>query len=354
MAKANHKSTPGGASGQVVEMKPTRPWTSETKLQKDAYLQVRRYLLEQFAIPAFRSHVTIGLVDCDRIQFYHANHSVILVSSGINFLPNDHKGGLDKLIAIVIAFNRLSLCDNRILHNLHNGRLFRDNEKLPTSELGPGATWMQEGNKLELRDKKIGAFMLTYGEMISHKPLLVGRATVVLHAKSSCSMWKNVDLVVKISWPGSERTAENKLLAKAVKTAESSLADKWALNHLPQLLFTQDVAFGPNSTHSKVEKLFDKAKFVNREYKYEGQTLRIIVQERLYPLKTLTNVRDIAQVLLDVGCGMWFSVTRHSGLFSSPVALRACGDSAPGPEPRQHHVPDCEGEDTGDKGPNTH
>ena len=81
----HHKLTPGGA---IVEKKPTRPRTSETNLQ-DTYLQVGQYLLEQFAIPAFRSCTTIGLVNRDRIQFCHANHSVILVSSGISFSPSD-------------------------------------------------------------------------------------------------------------------------------------------------------------------------------------------------------------------------------------------------------------------------
>ena len=33
--------------------------------------------------------------------------------------------------------------------------------------------------------------------------------------------------------------------------------------------------------------------------------LQIIIQEWLYPLKTLMSMRDIAQVLLDVGCSMW-------------------------------------------------
>jgi len=51
------------------------------------------------------------------------------VSSGISFSPSDHKG-LDKLIAIVIAFNRLALRGSGILHSLRDGRLFRDNEKL--------------------------------------------------------------------------------------------------------------------------------------------------------------------------------------------------------------------------------
>ncbi|KAF9647592.1 hypothetical protein BDM02DRAFT_3187837 [Thelephora ganbajun] len=97
--------------------------------------------------------------------------------------------------------------------------------------------------------------MLTYGEVISHEPSPAGRSTAVLHAKSPT--WKDIDLVVKISWTGSDR---------------------------------------------KVVSLLDNAEFVNGEYKYERRTLRIIVQERLYLLKTLTNAKDIAQVLLDVAC----------------------------------------------------
>jgi hypothetical protein len=258
--------------------------------------------MEQFSIPAFRSHATIGLVDRDRIQFYHANHSVILVSSGINFSQDD---GLDKFIAIVIAFGRLSLRDNGILHDLHDDKLFQDNGKLPTSDLLPGEMRMQEGNKLEFGgDEKTEAFTLTFGETISHEPSLAGRATAVLHAKSP--MCEEVDLVVKISWPGSNRTAENAFLAKAIETAESTKADKWALNHLPRVVFARDVAFDSNSTHGKVASLFDKPDFAYGGYTYERRTLRIIVQERLYPLKTLTNVKDIAQVLLDAGCGMCF------------------------------------------------
>ena len=47
---------------------------------------------------------------------------------------------------------------------------------------------------------------------------------------------------------------------------------------------------------------FDDAEFVDEEYKYERRTLRIIIQERLYPLETLTNVKDIGQVLVDIAC----------------------------------------------------
>ena len=306
--KVHHLSTPGGANGGVAEKRFRKPQAKETEGQKAAYLQVGRYLLEQFSVPAFRSHATIGLVDRDRIQFYHANHSAILVSSAINFSVTDRAGGMDKFIAIVIAFSRLSLRDNGILHNLHDGKLFRDNENLPVSNLACGAVRMQEGNKLEFGgDGKTGPFTLTYGEVISHEPSLAGRSTAVLHAKSP--MWKDTDLVVKISWPGSERIAETAFLEEAVKKAKSTSGGEWALDHLPKVLFAQDVVFDSDSTHEKVASLFDNAEFVGEEYKYERRTLRIIIQERLHPLETLTNVRDVGQALLDILCSTHFSLT---------------------------------------------
>jgi hypothetical protein len=296
--KTHRRSTPGGASAQAEEKKPKlRPETDETIHQKESYLQVGRYLLEQFSIPAFRSHATIGLVDRDRIQFYHANHSVILVSSAINFSSRDKTGGLEKLIAIVIAFNRLSLPDNGIL----DGGIFQNNAKLLCPEVPRGSMQMQGGNKLRFGgNEATGPFTLTFGEIITRDPSLAGRSTTVLHAKSSS--WKDVDLVVKISWPGSGRVPENELLNEAARVAESTAARKWALNHLPRVFFAQDVVFDSDSTHGKVGSLFDNAEFVDEEYKYERRTLRIIIQERLYPLKTLTNAKDVAQVLLDVAC----------------------------------------------------
>ena len=249
-------------------------------------------------------------MDRNRIQFYHANHSVILVSSAIGFSTADPEEGLDRFIAIVIASSRLSLSESGILHDLHNGKLFKISKNLPTSKVDTGMVCVQEGNTLEFGgDGKTEPFTLIYGETISHEPSLAGRSTAVLHAK--CPRWQDIDLVVKISWPGSERVAENEFLEKAIRIAKSSTENEWALNHLPQVLYTQDVVFGEDSTHGKVACLFTDAKFVNGEYKYERRTLRIIVQERLYPLKTLTNAKDIAQVLLDIACSECFSFASH-------------------------------------------
>ena len=307
--RVQHTSTPGEGSGQVGESNRVIPRTDETKNQKKAYLQVGRYLLEQFSVPAFRSHATIGLVDRHRIQFIHANHSVILVSSAIDFSSTRGEGGedgLDKFIAVVIAFNRLSLCESGIiLHGPSEEGPFKDNGRLPRSPPTRDPVNVQSGKGLKFgADGENEPFTLKFGAVISHEPSLAGRGTAVLRAK--CSSWKGLDLVIKIGWPGSRRAAEHKFIEKATEKAKSNEIHAWALNHLPKIFYARDVAFGLNSTHERVARLFDKAKFVDKGYEYERRTMRIIVQERLYPLKDLTNVKDIAQVLLDVACSGCF------------------------------------------------
>ena len=88
--------------------------------------------------------------------------------------------------------------------------------------------------------------------------------------------------------------AESEFLDEATSKMKRTTGNKWALNHLPQVLYAQDVVFNSDSTHEKVASLFDNAEFANGEYKYEPRTLRLIIQEHLYPLKTLTNMKDIA------------------------------------------------------------
>ena len=87
----------------------------EIQNQVNPAMQVCRYLLEMFSVPLLRSHATVSLVGRDRLQLYHANRSVILVSSAIKFVEGE---GLDKFIAIIIAFHCLSPEQNGILSSL--------------------------------------------------------------------------------------------------------------------------------------------------------------------------------------------------------------------------------------------
>jgi hypothetical protein len=314
-----------------VTDKTVKPERKETIRQKQVHLQVGRYLLEQFSVPAFRSHVNVGLVDRERVQFYHANHSVILVSSAINFSARD-TDGTEKFIAIMIAFSRLSLSDNGILHDIRGGTLFSGNEELPSSNLVGRVGEIQYGRKLVLNNGS-KTLALKYGNLISHEPSLVGRATAVLHAESE----ELSNLVVKVSWPGSERVAENEFLQRARDVANSRAEYKWALNHLPKIFFSQEVVFGPDSTPGKIASLLENAEFINGWYDYERRTLRIIVQERLCPLKSLTDPREVAQVLLDIACSAYFRLfsgllDMHLPRFSSPLVVRGGRNSASRPE----------------------
>jgi len=265
--------------------------TNETETQVNPALQVCRYLLEMFSVPLLRSHATVGLVDRDRLQLYYANRSVILVSSAVNFSEGD---GLDKFIAVVIAFRRLSFRQNGILDTLVDG-----NAQLTKNPIIPRVNkFVQRENKLELpMDGE--EFTVTLGDVVSRDPATVGRSTVVLKATSG--QWPNTNLVVKVSWPGRHRVPESDFLKVAIEEAEKT-DGKWAVKHLPRVFYAKDVVFDEESTFESVARLFEGAEFARGKYVYERRVLRIIIQEELYTLKSLTNARDIGQVFVDIAC----------------------------------------------------
>ena len=129
------------------------------------------------------------------------------MSSAITFSTFDEEDGLDKFIAIVMAFNQLPFEDNGILHVLLNGPHFKVNEKVVMRALDRRdmrAVQIQEGNKLEfLESRETHNFTLMLGKLISCEPLLVGRSTVVLHAKME--KWKKLELVVGFSCESSNK-----------------------------------------------------------------------------------------------------------------------------------------------------
>ena len=263
----------------------------ELRQQVEPALQVFRYLLEMFSVPLFRSHATVSLVDRDRLQLYHANRSVILVSSAIDFSTDD---GKDKLIATIIAFHCLSLQNNGIL-----ATIVPDNAHvLSKTDFDEADRVVQRGNELVFsKNATREEFKVNLAEVVSRDPAMVGRSTLVLNATST--KWEG-PLVVKISWPTSSRVSETDFITKANNAAKGEHA--WAAKHLPKVHYSEDVAFDTDSTLESVARLFENAKFVNGKYVYERRTLRIIIQEELYPLKKLTNVTDIGQVFLDIAC----------------------------------------------------
>jgi hypothetical protein len=290
-----------------------------------------------FSVPLLRSHATVSLVDRDRLQLYHANHTVILVSSAINFSQGD---GLDKFIAYVIALRCLTPKQNGILDILDDGNI----NLARNSTISADNKAVQQGKKLRFpRDKSRGPVEITLTDVISRDPSTVGRSTVVLGATSD--QQKDIELIVKASWPGSGRVSEIKFLEEAIERAETT-DGQWATKHLPRVICSKDVDFGPDSTLELVAHLFKRGKIVRGEFEYERRTLRIIVQERLYPLKSLTNVKDVGQVFLDIACStcsLFFPISMHLHWISPPLAPRRSWDPPPRPQFQQRHVSSCQG-----------
>ena len=310
----------------------------ETRRQVNLAVRVCCHLAEMFSASLLRSHATVSLVDHDRLQLYYANRSVILVSSAINFSEGD---GLSKFVTVIIALNCHSLEQDRISDTLakRNGDLVKDSGILVDTKV------VQRGNQLEfVGDEQEERFAVDLGDVISCDPTTVGRSTAVLKATSE--RWPESELVVKISWPGSKRSREMDFLKKANEEAEKT-DGKWATKHLPRVFHATDVVFDENSVFESVARLFKDAKFANGKYVYERRTLRVIVQERLYPLKSLTNLRDVGQVFLDVACSEYhfrFQITIHLPHLSSPLALRLPWDPPSRPQYPQYHVPTHQGD----------
>ena len=249
-----------------------------------------------FSVPLFRSHATVCLVDRDRLQLYHANRSVILVSSAINFSSGD---GLDKFIAVFIAFQCLLLKQCGIMEEL-----VRENAE-PVTDVPTDYKLVHVRNKTDISDGPGNPYTLSLGQVISREPLAVGRSTGVI--KASSDKWPDAKLVVKMSWPTSDQVPETEFIQKAAHEAENT-DGQWAAKHLPRVYFARDADFGPDSTFALVERLFKDAKFAGGEFVYERRDLRIIIQEELHPLKSLSNARDMGQVFVDVACSTWPSL----------------------------------------------
>ena len=279
---------------QDIECLPTeqaQELVAELKQHIDPALQICRYLLEMFSVPLLRSHANASLVDRDRLQLYHANRSVILVSSAIDFAKEEREGK-DKFIATIIAFHCLTFAQNGII----------------TSDFLVKQDWfgedkvVQNGNKLHFLDSENKGLEVILEDVISREPAVIGRSTVVLNARVKGEYWKTRPLIVKVSWPTSGRVSETKFIKKARKEAVDN--HQWAVDHLPKVYRARDVIPTQDSIPNSVAGMFEGAKFLDtRSFVYERRVLRIIVQERLVPLRYLSSVRDIGQVFLDVACG---------------------------------------------------
>ncbi|KAK0460331.1 hypothetical protein IW261DRAFT_296014 [Armillaria novae-zelandiae] len=154
--------------------------------------------------------------------------------------------------------------------------------------------------------------VLTLGDVIHGQRHLIGRNACV--AIGASLEWPGRQLVVKMSYPSIYRESEKKLVDAAkskVRDMSSEGKEHWVLNDFPEIFHSQGFRFNDNASPRRclMESLTGAA-HVDRKtgiYElYDGRLLRVTVSERLFPITDTTNVKDIAQVFLDIlQCHRW-------------------------------------------------
>ncbi len=199
---------------------------------------------------------------------------------------------------MLIGYHRLTPPQRGILDHIIEApyiKLFRKtNRKNPEK--------IFKGLRLTLQNADETNIVLILGDIIHRQGGLIGRSTCVVTGTSS--ELPGMQLVVKISWPSIYRDSEKKLVDTAkAKVDEIAGQGKrhWVLDHLPEILHSQDFRFNDkDSPQSRLVELLIKDEYVNGKVFIYEEHLRITVSERLFPIKDLTNVKDIAQVFFDI------------------------------------------------------
>ncbi len=87
-------------------------------------------------------------------------------------------------------------------------------------------------------------------------------------------------------------------------TAEAEAEDgkwHWILNHLLRLLYIHNFATELDSAEVHITELLKDTIFADKkEFTYKWHLFRVMVQELLQPLESLTNAQDVAQVFANV------------------------------------------------------
>ncbi|KAK0440226.1 hypothetical protein EV421DRAFT_2083803 [Armillaria borealis] len=257
-----------------------------------------------------RSHALVTLIDRDRLQLKYYDRSSIVVSQAIDIADKEERR---LFIAMLIGCHRLTLRQRGILHDILEDPYIKSYGKMK----GKNPVNLFNGLKMTLQSAEGKEIILTLRDIIHRQRGLIGRNTCVVLASSPA--WPDMELVVKISWPGVYRDSEKKLMdAAKAKAEDMSGKDKrhWVLDHLPEILHSQDFRFNEqDSPQRRLMQLLIKAEYADgKTFIYEERLLRITVSERLFPLDSLTDVKDVGQVFLDI-------LQCHRWLFDHPKIL---------------------------------
>ncbi len=286
---------------------------ADSNERKKVSLQCAHYALEMLSSAGFRTHCISALIASKQMQPLYYDRSSIIVCKDFHIV--DSNGDVtDFFIGTIIGFSKLTERQRGIQRSLCDDSSMVEKYQTHTTRCRDDPKTAFQGVKLKLTvsggETKVA---LTLGRIVSRQPVIVGRDTCVVEATASeYEPWKEKDLVVKISWPASTRISEVEFVTKARKMAREMLQSPtegcqsdWALDHLPDIVHSQDFGYDVDSPQATLRELFLTAKWANDQtFLHEYRVCRVTVQEKLHRLEELKTPREYAQVLVDIAQSM--------------------------------------------------
>ncbi|THU76486.1 hypothetical protein K435DRAFT_771032 [Dendrothele bispora CBS 962.96] len=262
--------------------------TQPNKLRKKIQLQMAGYALEMLSSGLFRSHTIGMLVDTQQIQLGYYDHSSILLSAPFS-IDTDEIHFLETLYHL----RALSLSGRGVVSRLKLPK--GDPDDLVSPGLKPTTTLYADAQVY------FGSQLLILGNVLYRARSIVGRGTIVIEAapKEQPDAWL---YTAKYSFPPATRHSEASLILSALRTAKQRPEWSWVENHLPNLKFWEDVELTDDDDdedfpHERIKLFLDEH---CPDFGYEKRVLRILVQDRLEPLTSLSEEVHYAQVFCDV------------------------------------------------------
>ncbi|KAJ3883177.1 protein kinase [Lentinula edodes] len=270
---------------------------SSTQGQRHTRIQCASYAKEMLSNGFIRNHAMGITADDSGFRFQYYDRSKVVESQPFHILNNESK---TLLMAMVCQLNKLSteklgfipnLDLNKFDHLRHPEQLTFNFEDDPSTLVGATYTFTgSDGRRRRVRITKV----------LYRAEGIIGRCSIVVEVVCLCEeadcVWheegNQKTKVMKISFPSKTRPCEDGLIGEARSKAESS-GQRWALNHLPEVI--DSITF-PYHEHTTVQGRLKK----HLKDDYEERVMRVTFLEKLHPLSELTDPREYAQVFYDI------------------------------------------------------
>ncbi|KAJ3928147.1 MAG: protein kinase [Lentinula lateritia] len=270
---------------------------SSTQGQRHTRIQCASYAKEMLSNGIIRNHAMGITADDSGFRFQYYDRSKVVESQPFHILNDESK---TLLMAMVCQLNKLSTEKLGFIPNLDLNEFdhLRNPEQLtfnfkddPSTLVGATYTFTgSDGRRRRIRITKV----------LYRAEGIIGRCSIVVEVVCLCEeadcVWHEEGhqktRVMKISFPSKTRPCEDGLIGEARSKAESS-SQRWALNHLPEVI--DSITF-PYHEHTTVQGRLKK----HLKDDYEERVMRVTFLEKLHPLSELTDPREYAQVFYDI------------------------------------------------------